>query len=180
MKPAHVLERILEGLLFASRWLLAPLYLGLCLALVPLLIAFFRELVHVCVIAFSGTETEIILGLLSLVDLAMMGSLLIIVIFSSYQNFVSRIDREDHKDWPDWMGTIDFAGLKIKVLSSIVAISAIELLKEFMSLQAVTPADERRLYWLVIIHVVFVASSVVLALSDWLGGASHGDGGAKH
>jgi len=169
-----MIERAIEWALFASRWLLAPLFLGLSVALVPLAIAFARELVHLCAVALTASETDIILALLSLVDLAMTGALLIIVIFSGYQNFVSRVGFEDHKDWPEWMGTIDFAGLKIKVLSSIVAISAIELLKEFMALQVVTPADERRLFWLVVIHAVFVASSVILALADRLSGVAHG------
>jgi uncharacterized protein (TIGR00645 family) len=105
----------------------------------------------------------VILGLLALVDLALTGSLVVIVIFSGYENFVSKIDHSRHKDWPEWMGTIDFTALKIKLLGSIVAISAIQLLKQFMSIQNVTDRD---LFWLVTIHVVFVVSSVLLALSD--------------
>ena len=111
-----------------------------------------------------------ILGILALVDLALTGSLLVIVIFSGYENFVSKIDHGSHRDWPDWMGTIDFTALKLKLLSSIVAISAIQLLKRFMS---VTDASDRDLFWLVVIHVVFVVSSVLLALSDRLSGTSH-------
>lgn len=108
----------------------------------------------------------------------MTAALIVIVIFSGYQNFVSRIEMQDHKDWPEWMGTIDFAGLKIKILSSIVAISAVELLKQFMSLSNVTAADERKLFWLVVIHIVFVFSSVILALADRLGDSAYGAG--KH
>ena len=106
-----------------------------------------------------------IVGVLSLVDLALTGSLLLIVIFSGYENFVSKIDHSGHKDWPEWMGTIDFTALKIKLLGSIVAISAIQLLKQFM---AVKTASDRELMWYVIIHVVFVVSSVLLAVSDRL------------
>lgn len=168
------LEWFIARVLFASRWLLAPIYLGLCLAMLPLLFAFLKELWHLGSNIAVATETEVILGVLTLVDLAMTGALLIIVIFSGYQNFVSRIELTGHKDWPDWMGSIDFSGLKLKILASIVAISAVELLKEFMGLANVSAADERRLFWLVVIQVVFVVSSVVLAFADWLGGAAHG------
>lgn len=174
-KPSTpIVESGLEKLLFASRWLLAPFYVGLAISLVVLLIKFIAELSHIAIAAFSATETDVILGVLSLVDLALTGSLLIIVIFSGYENFVSKIDHTNHRDWPEWMGTIDFAALKLKLLSSIVAISAIQLLKQFMSIKTVTPENERVLYWMVVIHVVFVVSSVLLALSDRI--ASHGGG----
>jgi uncharacterized protein (TIGR00645 family) len=163
-------ESFIETALFASRWILAPFYLGLAASLVILLIKFMAELIHIAATAFTSTESEVILGLLALVDLALTGSLIIIVIFSGYENFVSKIDHTGHRDWPEWMGTIDFTALKIKLLGSIVAISAIQLLKQFMSINKVTDRD---LYWLVIIHVVFVASSVLLALSDRISGA-HG------
>ncbi|HMN36778.1 MAG TPA: TIGR00645 family protein [Hyphomicrobium sp.] len=165
----HV-ETILEKALFTSRWLLAPFYFGLAISLIVLLIKFLAELVHLLHGAFVLTESDVILGVLALVDLALTGSLLIIVIFSGYENFVSRIDHTGHKDWPAWMGTIDFSGLKLKLLSSIVAISGIQLLKQFMSLKTVTPESERVLFWMVVIHVVFVISSVLLALSDRISG----------
>ena len=113
--------------------------------------------------------------MLSLVDLVLTGSLLIIVIFSGYENFVSRVDHSGHADWPEWMGTIDFTALKLKLLSSIVAISAIQLLKQFMSLNK---TSDRDLMWLVMIHVVFVVSSVLLALSDRIAG-DHSKGHPK-
>jgi uncharacterized protein (TIGR00645 family) len=172
--PAKRLEITLENWLFSSRWLLAPFYFGLAISLVVLLIKFCAELVHLAVHAFSSTESEVILGLLTLVDLTLTGSLLIIVIFSGYENFVSRMDHSGHKDRPAWMGTIDFGALKLKMLSSIVAISAVQLLRQFMSLGTVTPEREKELFWLVIIHVVFVVSSVLLALSDRIAaGAGH-------
>lgn len=171
-------ETIVERVLFASRWLLAPIYLGLAIALVPLVFGFLKELWHLIVMMPSASESQIILALLALIDFAMTAALIVIVIFSGYQNFVSRIEMQDHKDWPEWMGTIDFAGLKIKILSSIVAISAVELLKQFMSLSNVTAADERKLFWLVVIHIVFVFSSVILALADRLGDSAYGAG--KH
>ncbi len=164
-------EHWLESVLFASRWLLAPFYLGLALSLIVLLIKFVAELGHIAAHAFTATESEVILGVLALVDLALTGSLIIIVIFSGYENFVSRIDHASHRDWPEWMGKIDFSGLKLKLLSSIVAISGIQLLKQFM---AINKVSDRDILWLVIVHVVFVVSAVLLALSDRL--TVHADG----
>jgi uncharacterized protein (TIGR00645 family) len=171
--PATSAERFLENTIFASRWLLAPFYLGLALSIVVVLIKFIAEFFHLAAHAFTASESDVILGILALVDLALMGSLLIIVIFSGYENFVSKIDHSGHRDWPEWMGTIDFSALKLKLLSSIVAISAIHLLKSFMALKTVTPEMEKSIFWLVIIHLVFVFSSVLLALSDRIAG-KHG------
>ncbi|HRD77635.1 MAG TPA: TIGR00645 family protein [Hyphomicrobiaceae bacterium] len=176
-------EHGVETVIFASRWILAPIYLGLAGGLLILLLKFLQEFWHLAVIALKASEADVILGILSLVDLAMTASLLIIVMFAGYENFVSRIAHEGHRDWPTWMGTIDFAALKLKLLSSIVAISAIQLLKDFMSISklpiAATPGvpsfDERRLFWSVVIHVVFVVSSLILALSDRVSGDHHGD-----
>lgn len=178
-----VLEKALEAFLFASRWMLAPIYAGLALSLVVLFIKFAQEFWHIAVTAIWASEAQVILGVLSLVDLAFTGSLLVIVIFSGYENFVSKIDHTNHRDWPEWMGTIDFTGLKLKLLSSIVAISAIQLLKQFMSLKTVS---DREMFWYVVVHLVFVVSSVLLALSDKISGhaakppvAVAGNGDAK-
>jgi uncharacterized protein (TIGR00645 family) len=168
---ASTTESLIEKALFASRWILAPFYLGLALSLLVLLIKFAFELAHIAMHAFDSTESQVILGLLALVDLALTGSLIVIVIFSGYENFVSKIDHSGHEDWPEWMGTIDFTGLKLKLLSSIVAISAIQLLKQFMTISTVSDRD---IFWLVVIHVVFVVSSVLLALSDRITGNGHG------
>jgi uncharacterized protein (TIGR00645 family) len=170
------IERALETTLFASRWLLAPFYLGLAVGVGILLIKFAQELFHLGQIAIAGSEADAILGVLTLVDLALTGSLLLIVILSGYENFVSKIDHSRHKDWPEWMGTIDFTALKIKLLGSIVAISAIQLLKQFM---AVKSATDRELMWYVIIHVVFVVSSVLLALSDRISGEAKAGAGDR-
>ena len=171
-------EKFAETIIFASRWLLAPFYIGLALSIAVLLVKFIGELFHLAVHAFTSSESDVILGVLSLVDMALTGSLLIIVIFSGYENFVSRFDHADHKDWPAWMGTIDFSALKLKLLSSIVAISAIQLLKQFMSLRTVTDDAQRTLFWLVTIHIVFVVSSVLLALADRIAGhENHGHNG---
>jgi len=171
--PVKHVENFFEKALFASRWLLAPFYFGLAASLLILLVKFVAELWHMVHGAFVLTESDVILGVLSLVDLALTGSLLVIVIFSGYENFVSRIDHSAHEDWPEWMGKIDFGGLKLKLMSSIVAISGIQLLKQFMSLKSVTPENERVLFWLVIIHVVFVVSAVLLALSDRIAHVPH-------
>jgi uncharacterized protein (TIGR00645 family) len=168
------IERGMESVLFASRWLLAPFYLGLAFALFVLLIKFLQELLHIAKYAISATETEVILGILSLVDLVLTGSLIIIVIFSGYENFVSKIDHAGHTDWPEWMGTIDFTALKLKLLSSIVAISAVHLLKKFMDVSKIA---DRELAWYAIIHGVFVISMLLLAYSDRISGHGGGSNG---
>src|SRR5215467_9778847 len=143
-------ERLLEALLFHSRWLLAPFYLGLVLALLMLLSAFVGELWHELPRLFEATPEQVILAVLSLIDLSLAGNLVVIVIFSGYENFVSKIDTEGSEDRPTWMGTLDFSGLKMKLIGSIVAISAISLLRAFMSvLETHTPIDYSKLFWLI-------------------------------
>jgi uncharacterized protein (TIGR00645 family) len=164
---SRMLENLIERTLTASRWLLAPFFLGLALGVVILLIKFVQELYHLAIQALSLSEAQAILGVLSLVDLALTAALVMIVIFSGYENFVSQIDHSTQRHWPEWMGSIDFTALKIKLLGSIVAISAIQLLKQFVTVHTVS---ERDLMWYVVIHVVFVVSSVLLALSDRLSG----------
>jgi len=165
-----MLERLLERFLFSSRWLLAPFYAGLVLALAVLLLKALQELAHFVLNAWQATEADVILGVLTLIDLTLTGSLIIIVIFSGYENFVSKIDESTHKDWPEWMGKIDFTGLKLKLMSSIVAISAIQVLKAFMNLQNMSDRD---LTWNITIHLVFVVSGVILALSDRISEGGH-------
>jgi uncharacterized protein (TIGR00645 family) len=158
-----MIEKLLERFLFASRWLLAPFYVMLVIALVALLIKAAQETLHFMLHAWTATESEVILGVLALVDLTLTGSLIIIVIFSGYENFVSKIEADEHKDWPEWMGKIDFTGLKLKLVSSIVAISAIQVLKAFMNVKNIS---DRELYWLVGIHMMFVVSGLFMALTD--------------
>jgi uncharacterized protein (TIGR00645 family) len=169
-RSREMIESVLEKTVFASRWLLAPFYVGLAIGIGILLIKFVQELFHLAQKALVASESDAILGVLTLVDLSLTGSLLLIVMFSGYENFVSKIDHSGHRDWPEWMSAIDFTALKIKLLGSIVAISAIQLLKQFM---AVGTASDRDLMWYVIIHVVFVVSSVLLALSDRISGESN-------
>ena len=165
------LELLLERGLFASRWLMAPFYVGLVIALAALIVVFFQELFHELGHLLSMKPEDAILMALSLIDLSLAANLLVIVTLSGYENFVSKIDTAAHEDRPEWMGTVDFSGLKMKLIASIVAISAIALLKSFLKLsEPGIPIDEPRLFWLVIVHLSFVVSGVLLALMDWLNG----------
>jgi uncharacterized protein (TIGR00645 family) len=164
------LQILFERTLFASRWILAPLYLGMVFALVAILIVFARELIdelaHIA--AFDG-EHVIVLAL-SLIDLSLTANLVLIVIFAGYENFVSRIHVEAGEDRPTWMGTVDFSDLKIKLVASIVAISGIALLRVFLVLgDAGAPVDVVRLRWMVFIHITFVVSGLLLAYTDSIG-----------
>jgi len=162
-------ERALEWILFASRWILAPLYLGMILVLVGILIVFMRELFTELAHVGNMDAEQIIVLALSLIDLSLTSNLLLIVIFAGYENFVSKIHVGEHEDRPGWMGTVDFANLKIKLIASIVAISAIALLRAFLPLaDAGAPVDQAKLRWMVIIHLTFVVSGVLLAAMDWI------------
>ncbi|GKQ53868.1 TIGR00645 family protein [Bradyrhizobium sp. Ce-3] len=165
-------ERRFENLLFNSRWLMAPFYFGLVISLAALLLKFCMELWHFILHVPDAKESDIILGVLSLIDISLTGNLILIVVFSGYENFVSKIDPEGHPDWPDWMTKVDFGGLKQKLLASIVAISAIQVLKAFMNIDTVF--DPSKLAWLVGVHLVFVVSAFMLAISDRWSGGHHG------
>ncbi|MDG2006786.1 MAG: TIGR00645 family protein [Alphaproteobacteria bacterium] len=159
------LEHILEKVMFASRWLMAPFYLGLIICLIVLLITFCSELIHFFTGGMTFEETEIILFALTLIDLSFTGNLLLIVIFSGYENFVSKIDVANHEDKPSWMGTVDFSGLKLKLISSIVAISGIHLLKLFFNLNNYT---KEQITLFIAVHLTFVFSGVILAYMDYI------------
>ena len=161
----NIVERYIEKGLFASRWLMAPFYIGLVGALVVLLFSFLQELLHFILSIPHLTQVDAVLGILSLIDLSLAGNLLIIVIFSGYENFVSKIDTANHKDQPEWKGTVDFSALKLKLIASIVAISGIHLLKVFMDVEK---TSESQIKWMIIIHLVFVVSGVLLALMDYI------------
>ncbi len=160
-------KRALETILFASRWLLVPFYLALTASLFFLLFKGGQEVIHYVVALPQMTETEVILAVLSLIDLTFTGSLVVIVIFSGYENFVAPIKAGDAVDWPEWMSKIDFTGLKLKLLSSIVVLSGIQLLKAMLNLRALS---DRELIWYVVVHMVFVLSGLLLAWSDKLSG----------
>src|SRR5690606_21576930 len=141
---------------------------GLVIALAGLLVVFANKLLHAIPALPGMTADDAIMIVLSLIDMSLAGNLLLIVIFSGYENFVSKIDTADHEDRPGWMGTVDFSGLKMKLIASIVAISAIALLRAFMEMSQGEDIDEGRLLWLVVIHLSFVISGVLLALMDLL------------
>ncbi|MEW5838976.1 MAG: TIGR00645 family protein [Pseudomonadota bacterium] len=164
------IERFFENSLFNSRWLMAPVYLGLVIAMALLLFKFGKELLGMILNIGHMDGGEVIVGVLTLVDVALIMNLLIIIIFSGYENFVSKMDIDDHEDKPDWMGHIGFSDLKIKVIASIVAISGIELLKAFMHVDNFT---DRHLGWMIGLHVTFVFSGIAYAVMDRLGSSDH-------
>lgn len=157
------IERITERLMYASRWVLAPVYLGLSLALFALFIKFYQELYHFLPHILEIDESELILKILTLIDLTLVGSLVVIVMFSGYENFVSQMDIGDETEKLDWLGSHDYGSLKMKVAASIVAISSIHLLKIFMNVQE---TDNDKLMWYVLIHLTLVVSALFMGYLD--------------
>lgn len=166
------MERIIEQMLYRARWLLAPIYLGLSLAVVALGVKFFLELVHLFGEIFTMAEVDLILVVLSLIDLAMVGGLLIMVMMSGYENFVSQLDLDDGEEKLSWLGKMDSSSLKTKIAASIVAISSIHLLKKFME---VSTLDVEHLKWYVLIHLTFVGSAFAMGYLDVLSKSKSGD-----
>jgi len=163
----ETIENTMETAIFNSRWLLAPFYLGLVVSIGLLFVKFAQELYHLTIHVTTASEHTVIIGILALVDMALVGSLLLMIVFSGYEIFVSKIDVAEHKDRPDWMGKVDFSGLKLKVIVAIVAISAIDLLKTFMEIPAdLTAAKSEMFLWKVSIHMAFVLSGVLFAVMD--------------
>ena len=161
-KVPSKLEQVVETFIFRSRWLLAPFFIGLLVAVVLLLLKFFKYLYSMALNTFTASNQELLVGILTLVDTALLAGLLLIIIFSGYENFVSKLNIDNHEDRPVWMGKVGFSGLK---MSAIVAISAVELLKVFISSNNHS-TDE--LLWKVLIHVTFVVSGVLFALTDYI------------
>nr|WP_314267428.1 TIGR00645 family protein [uncultured Moellerella sp.] len=157
------MERFIEKLMYASRWLIAPIYLGLSLALAALTIKFFQEIFHILPSIFTMAESDLILLLLSLIDMALVGGLLVMVMLSGYENFISQFHLTGGKEKLDWLGKMDSNSLKNKLSASIVAISSIHLLRIFMNAQNV---PDNKLMWYVIIHLTFVLSAFVMGISD--------------
>ena len=156
-------ERMFENVIFGCRWLLAPFYLGLAVSLIALLIKFVQQAVELLVHAISTDGSEITVSILALIDLSLMANLLLMVIFAGYESFVSRLDVEGQQERLSWMGQIGFGDLKLRLMASIVAISAIRLLEAFMDAAKIT---DRELAWLVGIHMAFVTSGLLLAVMD--------------
>ena len=158
-----MIERNVEKLLYASRWLLAPIYLGLSFGLLVLGIKFFQEVIHVFPLILKTSEADLVLLVLGLIDLSLVGGLLVMVMLSGYENFVSSIDLDEGSEKLSWLGKMDAGSLKQKVAASIVAISSIHLLKVFMNAQSI---DNDKLMWYVIIHGTFVLSAIGMAYVD--------------
>ena len=158
-----MLERLIESIVFYSRWLLAPMFVGLALGLVFLVVSFISEFVHFVSTDGMFNSKDTALFILELIDLTLIGSLVAMVAIAGYENFVSKIDFKDDLERPEWMGRVDFAHLKLKVISALVAISSIELLKVFLNSGNY---EEGEILWRVIIHSVFVVSGFIFALTE--------------
>lgn len=169
------IEHLLEAIMFRSRWVLAPMYIGLVGGLILMFVKFAQEFVHILQHIIDAPEKEVVLAILGLVDITLVANLLIMVIFSGYENFVSKIDVADHEDRPDWMGKVDYSGLKLKLIGSIVAISAIDLLKAFMhqSTPGIEHLSDTQMAWMVGIHFTLILSGVLFAVMDKISESSH-------
>ncbi|CAA0091660.1 Uncharacterised protein [Zhongshania aliphaticivorans] len=165
-----MLEKVFERILYSARWVLAPIYLGLSFAILALTIKFFQELFHVLPHIFETSEMDLVLLVLSLIDISLVGGLLVMVMFSGYENFVSQIDLKEGDQKLDWLGKLDTGSLKNKVAASIVAISSIHLLKIFMNADKI---ENDKLMWYVIIHLTFVLSAFAMGMLDKLTRHNH-------
>ena len=157
------MERFVENLIYTSRWLLAPIYLGLSLGLLALAIKFFQEVFHLLPNVLAMAENDLVLVLLSMIELTLEGVQLVMVILTGYENFVSRLDISEHREKLNWLGKMDSGSLKNKVAASIVAISSIHLLRVFMDARNI---PDNKLLWYVIIHLTFVLSAFVMGYLD--------------
>jgi uncharacterized protein (TIGR00645 family) len=174
-RPPTWLERHFEALLFGSRWIAAPIYLGLVFGLVLLLTAFFNEIrdsLHL--IDGKLTKDQAVLWVLDSIDVALVANLLLIVVLAGYEHFVSKIDTQNDEDRPGWMGTVDFSGIKLKLFASIIGLTGIEILKAFMNTRPPDPGataqtyDPDRLKWMLIIHATFLFTALLSSIADWL------------
>jgi uncharacterized protein (TIGR00645 family) len=160
------IEEKLEISMFASRWFMAPVYVVLSISLAVIMFKVVQEFTHNIPLFISMDNKTLLLFVLHIIDMALIGNLVLMILFAGYENFVSKIGAaRDSEDKPDWMGKVDFSGLKLKLIASIVAISGINLLEAFMSLNLHSDRDIR---WQIIIHLVFIVSGVMLALMDFI------------
>ncbi|MER2601037.1 MAG: TIGR00645 family protein [Candidatus Competibacter phosphatis] len=170
------IEFLLERCILLSRWLLVPLYLALIAILILFAIKAYQEVIHLFAIIATITETDLVLAALALVDLALVANLLVMVVLSSYETFVSNLDVREGQEKPSWLGKIDAATIKIKLAVAIVAISSIHLLKAFMTTppqDSDQPLWNNQLFWLVIIHMTFALSALLMAVIDRIAFAPH-------
>ena len=158
-------ELTLERLIFSSRWILVPFFLGLIVGMLVLLLKFFKEMGLLVQGVLGIIEHDTVISILTLVDTALIAVLLLIIVFSAYENFVSKLSIGDHEDRPAWMGKVGFSDLKMKLIGAIVAISAVELLKAFL---VSTTLTSEQLGWKIAIHLTFVVSGLLFALADWI------------
>ncbi|GAA0790674.1 UPF0114 protein [Shewanella aestuarii] len=163
LKGQFFMEKMFEKLMYASRWIMAPIYLGLSLVLFALGIKFFQEIFHILPIIFEIKEVDLILITLSLIDITLVGGLLVMVMFSGYENFVSQLDVGEDSEKLGWLGKMDSGSLKNKVAASIVAISSIHLLKVFMNAENI---DNDKIMWYLLIHITFVLSAFAMGYLD--------------
>lgn len=168
-------EHWFESWLFTGRWMLVPFFVGLIVSMLALMYKFIEELIHLFT-HLSASAYDVILAVLALVDLTLLANLLIIITFSGYESFVSKIDGVPSEERPAWMGKVGFSTLKVKLISSIVAISGIDLLRTFINLsymeKQADPAAlanlEVVIQWKLLIHSIFVISGLLFAIMDYL------------
>jgi uncharacterized protein (TIGR00645 family) len=171
----ELVGRVVGMVIINSRWLLAPFLFGLIIGLGALLYKFVIRLIDYVRLSSADDTAIIIIGILKLVDLTLIANLILIVICSSYENFLSRVDPNKHPDWPEGLFNITFAGLKQKLLGSIVAIAAVYVLEWFMDIDQ--HADNTKLIWVVGILMAFAVAMLVLSLADRV---SNSGGGERH
>ena len=159
------MENFIERTMYAARWILAPVYLGLSLALLLLAIKFFEAVFHLFPTILNISEADLVLVILGMVDMALVGGLLVMVMFSGYENFVSKMDLDPEADKLGWLGKMDASSLKNKVAASIVAISSIHLLQIFMNAMK---TDNDKILWYIVLHMTFVISAFVMGYLDKL------------
>lgn len=164
------IETVFEYIIFASRWLQAPLYFGLIAAQVVYTVKFIQELFHIVGSAAVSTELQLLLGILALVDFTMVANLLAMVIIGGYATFVSKLNVDNHDDKPDWLDHIDPGTIKVKLASSLIGISSIHLLRSFIDISV---SDIEKIKWQIIIHMTFIASTVFLAMSEYIMSKKH-------
>ena len=157
------MEKLFERMMYGSRWLMAPIYFGLSFVLLALSVKFFQEIFNVIPVIITMKSMDLVLIILSLVDIALVVGLVVMVMFSGYENFVSRLDIDDHDDKLGWLGKLDASSFKNKVSASIVAISSIHLLKIFMNIENI---DNSKLLWYLLIHITFVLSAFAMGYLD--------------
>jgi uncharacterized protein (TIGR00645 family) len=171
-RQASVVERFVEGSIFASRWLQAPLYLGLIVAQLVYVCQFFAELWHMLHVFMSGGEVEVVsthimIGILGLIDVVMVANLVIMVVIGGYETFVSRLDLDGKADKPEWLSHVNAGVLKIKLGTALISISSIHLLKTFIQVREPTfKIVNEAIAWQVGIHTIFLISALVLAWTD--------------